>query len=138
MNPMELVYFGENGRLNLDHDCEMCNEYPVEDMNEPCLACGYAKVDLIEVNNRITETNRAVDFFNAKSKDNNSSVTAIHCELTLSHVSLGGTDCDKIVLSDLNDSEQMVSLFAPFVRHDCEIVVYPKGLNDWLGEWGEF
>lgn len=131
MNPMELVYFTEDGRLELDHDCEMCNEYPLEDMNEPCLNCGYAQVDLLTVIGHIARANRAIDFYNGLNQDeNDKGSVVIQSTLTLSHVSLGGNDCNKLVFSDYEDSPYLIPSFAPFIHHECDVIIYPKKVND--------
>lgn len=133
MNPMELVYFSEDGRLYLDHDCEMCEKYPIEDLNSECLECGVSRNDLIELESHIANTNRAIDFFNSKAKiselDVHNTSEVVTAELNLSHVSMGGNDCDKIVFSDFEDTG-IVSQFADYIRQDCVVVVYPKGLDE--------
>lgn len=131
LNPMELLYFNDYGRLEIEHECEMCEQFPLESLNEPCLNCGVTQSDLIELKTHVANTNEAIDYYNSKIKKNDDGKpVAISAELVLSHVSIGGNDCNKIVLSDYEGSPYLVPIFAPFVNFACDVIVYPKIIDE--------
>lgn len=102
----ELLYFGEDGRLYIQHECEMCELHPLEDLNEPCLECGYSQAELLDLQSKVEKQNEAYDFFKVytNKKEDNPQVKG-----ALLHVQsiVLGEGVDRITLADLENSGKL-------------------------------
>lgn len=114
----ELLYFGEDGRLYINHECELCKSYPLEDLNEPCSACGYSQAELLELKRNVDNMNESYDFFNIYN-DNSFSKGAF---LRVSSIKIG-QGLDSITLHDTEHSGRIRSM-ADLVDKYCYVIFY--------------
>lgn len=116
----ELLYFGEDGRLYINHECELCKSYPLEDLNEPCFACGYSQAELLELKRNVDNINEAYDFFNIYKKDSDSFSKGAF--LRVSSIKIG-QGLDSITLHDPEHSGRIRGM-ADLVDKYCYVIFY--------------
>ncbi len=116
----ELLYFGEDGRLYILHECEMCEKFPLEDLNSECGECGYSQAELLELKRNVDRLNEAYDFFNLYNNDENSFSKGAF--LNFSQLKLGN-GYDTIVLNDIEDSGKLREM-GDLVDKNCYVIFY--------------
>lgn len=116
----ELLYFGEDGRLYIAHECEMCEKFPLEDLNSECGECGYSQAELLELKRRVDKMNEAYDFFNIYENDENSFSKGAYLKVT--SMKLGGYT-DNVVLQDTMDTGVLRDM-ADLVDKNCYVIFY--------------
>lgn len=116
----ELLYFGEDGRLYIAHECEMCEKFPLEDLNSECGECGYSQAELLELKRNVDRLNEAYDFFNIYENDENSFSKGAYLEVSAMKL---GDGIDGIELQDTMGTGVLRGM-ADLVDKDCYVIFY--------------
>ena len=83
-----ILQFDDSGRLWINHECEMCNTFPLEDWNEPCLNCGHSLDELVTLESYVNRANKAIDIL-ANSVEDVKEIDVRKGFLQLSCIKLG-------------------------------------------------
>lgn len=126
-----LVYFEDNGRIYLNNECEMCFNYPLENLNEPCLACGLTQQELITLEKNIERANKALDLF-SKFSDDDDLKNSREAFLHLSGINLGD-GLDQVVFTDIDQTDEIRGL-ADLTEHMVTLVIYPTNIRHVEGD----
>lgn len=127
---LDLLYFGEDGRLYINHECDFCTKYPLEDINETCLECGYSQAELLDLKVKVDKQNEAYDFFKVytnKKEDNPQVKGAL---LYVQAVNFGD-GYDKIVLSDLEESGKLRDMAEMVQKNIYAVFYYDQNEEDF-------
>lgn len=130
-----LIQFDEDGRLYIDHDCQMCFKFPLEHINEPCLQCGYSKLNLIKLEKLVTRTNKAIDLMAnmIKEDDHDNEINVREGFLQLSTIKLGGNGMDSMTLVDIDQTDDIRGL-ADLADHMVRVIIYPTNIRHIEGD----
>jgi hypothetical protein len=120
-----MLYFDVAGRLNYEHGCEGCLKYPLEDLEEPCLLCGYSQKEIEDIHSKVEAMNEAYEKYGQNFEENPRSKPR-NAFLHLSNISLGG-DFDTMVLTDIDMNDDIREM-ADLTEHMVEIIVYPTDI----------
>lgn len=128
MNANELLQFDDNGRLYINHECETCMKFPLENLNEPCLQCGHSQIKLITLEKNVTRVNKALDLMaNFLGDDMNEDIDVREAFLHLSGIKLGD-GFDEIFFTDLDMTEEIRGL-ADLADSMCRVIIYPTNIR---------
>jgi hypothetical protein len=127
-----LLYFEDNGRLNIDHECEMCMKFPLENLNEPCLSCGVSQGELLTLEKNVQRVNKALDLMNKFGLDEEGDVDVREAFLHLSSIQLGD-GLDQLLFTDIDQNDEIRGL-ADLTEHMCTVVIYPTNIRHVEGD----
>lgn len=123
-----ILQFDDHGRLYMNHECDMCFKYPIEDMSEPCLKCGHTQLELITLENKVNRVNKAIDLM-AKfiGEDDDVEVDVREAFLHLSGIKLG-EGMDEMIFTDVDMTQEIRGL-ADVVESMCRVIIYPTDIH---------
>lgn len=131
MNFDGIIQFDESGRLYIDHECEMCMKYPLEDLNEPCLACGCSQLSLIQLEKLVNRANKAIDLMGnlVKEDDHDDEIDVREAFLHLNGIQLGGGEPDTMILMDIEQTDEIRKM-ADLADHMVRVIIYPTNVRN--------
>jgi hypothetical protein len=130
-----LLQFDDDGRLYIDHVCESCMKFPLEDLNEPCLECGYMRSKLIQLEKYMNRANKALDLMATaiKEDDQDDEIDVREAFLHLKSIKLGGSDMDTMVLVDIDQTDE-IRRMADLAEHMVRVIIYPTNMRHIEGD----
>jgi hypothetical protein len=128
-----ILQFDDDGRLYINHHCDICEKFPLENLNEPCLKCGYSQQTLITLERYVNRANKAIDLmgkFIGEDADDNIDVREAF--LHLSSITLG-KGLDEVVFTDIDQTDEIRGL-ADLAEHMCRVIIYPTNIRHIEGD----
>jgi len=133
-----LLQFDENGRLYINHDCEACKKFPLENLNEACLECGYSRSELIQLEGLVNRANKAIDMMsNALTEEDGKEIDVREVFLHVKEIRLGGDKPDMIILQDLDMTDGIRDL-SDLAEHMVRVIIYPTNMRMIEGVYAVF
>jgi hypothetical protein len=129
-----LIQFDDNGRLYINHECESCMKFPLEDLNEPCIECNYSKLALIKLEGKIDRANRAIDLMGKSFTENDGEeIDVREAFVHISEIKLGGSGMDKMILQDIDMTDEIRGM-ADLAEHMVRVIIYPTNIRHVEGD----
>lgn len=129
MNVNGLLQFDEDGRLYIDHYCETCEKFPLENIDEPCLSCGHSQANIITLEKLVKRANKALDLIGDIDDDG---IDVREAWLQLSSIKLGN-GLDQVVFTDIDMTDEIRKL-ADLTEHMCRVIIYPTNIRHIEGD----
>lgn len=130
-----MLNFDDSGRLYIDHECEMCEKFPLENLNEPCLNCGHSQYELMALEKYVNRANMAIDMY-APSEDEEIGVKVLEGFVQLSSIKLG-KGLDEATLTDIDLTDD-IRKWAEFTDHMVRVIIYPTDIRHQEEDDGEW
>ena len=122
-----MIAFDENGKLYINHYCDYCERFPLENLEEKCSGCGFSQLDIITTEQNVNRHNKALDYYRLMGNDDKD-VEQRQATLHLTSCILGGDNFDQLVFTDIDETDEIRGL-AQFTDQMCQVVIYPMNMR---------